>query len=96
MNFRTYNIDIQEIIQKIKKHKATRVLLQFPDGLKPYALDITKQLEQAFPKKIFFIWLGTCFGSCDIPPITEKHADMIIQFGHFPWPYKNKNFKIVK
>lgn len=95
MKFGTYSIDMEKIKKSIEKQRAKRVLLQFPDGLKPYATEIAKEIETETSVKTM-IWLGSCFGACDIPPVSDKYADMIIQFGHSPWVYKDKNIKIIK
>jgi len=79
-----YDLNIENIKSEIKKSKAKTVLLQFPDGLKPYAKSISSYLEKEFSKTRFAIWLGTCFGACDIPNAQGK-ADLVIQFGHSPW-----------
>jgi len=79
-----YDSQLNEILEKIKTSKAKRVLLQFPDGFKPYATTITKYLEEK-TKSEFLIWFGTCFGACDTPTLSkelEKQIDLTIQFGH--------------
>jgi len=77
-------IDIESAIKEIKKVKAKKVLIQLPDGLKPKATEIVKQLEKETKAKIF-IWAGSCFGSCDIP--NTKGYDLILHFGHTKWPF---------
>ncbi len=81
-----YELELDKIIAEIKKTKAKTVLLQFPDGIKPYATSIVDELEARLKdKKIeFFIWFGSCYGGCDLPilGIAEKDFDLIIQFGH--------------
>ena len=42
----------------MKKEKAKKVLLQFPDGLKPYSTTIVDYLEEKFTDVDFFIWLN--------------------------------------
>ena len=79
-----YEINLKEIEQKIKKSKAKTILLQFPDGLKPYATSVENYFKEKFPKIIFTIWLGSCFGACDVPPVENK-VDLVIQFGHSAW-----------
>ena len=79
-----YDIDFEDIAKEIKAKKPKSVLLQFPDGLKPYATSVLDYLKKEFPKIEFILWLGTCFGACDLPPAQGK-ADLIIQFGHSPW-----------
>lgn len=90
-----YELELDKIIKNIKKNKAKRVLLQFPDGLKPYACVINDKLENMAKeegkgklklKTEFFIWLGSCFGACDVPVEAEKAGiDFIVQFGHSAW-----------
>jgi len=79
-----YNLQLDEIVKKIKKTKAKIILLQFPDGLKPYAISIVDYLEEK-TKSTFVIWMETCYGACDTPIIgkdLEKQIDLTIQFGH--------------
>ena len=76
-----YNLELDRIISTIKNRKAKNVLLQFPDGLKPYAVPICEFLEEKTSADIK-IFLGTCFGACDIP---QTEADLLVQFGHAKW-----------
>ncbi len=77
-----YDLEINRIIETIKKQKAKRVLLQFPEAMKPYSTEIAREIENK-EKCQCFIWLDSCFGACDIPFETEKLGiDLIIQFGH--------------
>lgn len=93
-----YDLEIDKIISTISKNKSKFVLLQFPDALKPYAAQIAEEIELKTKNQCkCLIWLGSCFGSCDLPEIDSiKNIDLIIQFGHSPWNYKNKNIKILK
>jgi 2-(3-amino-3-carboxypropyl)histidine synthase len=79
-----YDLELERVISEIKKAKAKLILLQFPDGLKPYATAVVDYLEDKTNAE-FLIWLGTCFGACDTPLEVEKlkpKVDLIIQFGH--------------
>lgn len=76
-----YDLELDKIVEKIKKEKAKTVLLQFPDGLKPFSTEIADFLQKKTKAEIK-IWLGTCFGACDIP---KTNSDLVIQFGHAPW-----------
>ena len=79
-----YDLELDKIISKIKKEKAKLVLLQFPDGLKPYATVVVDYLEEN-TQATFLIWFGDCFGACDTPVGLEKikpKIDLVIQFGH--------------
>jgi len=79
-----YDLELDKIISEIKKKKAKLVLLQFPDGLKPYATAVVDYLQEN-TKAEFLIWFGNCFGACDTPVGLEKlkpKIDLVIQFGH--------------
>lgn len=79
---KTYNLELDKVISEIKKNKAKLVLLQFPDGLKPYATAVVDCLEEKTSAE-FLIWLESCFGACDIPVGIEKlKIDLVVQFGH--------------
>jgi len=87
-----YDLELDKVVEQVKKLKNRKiklVLLQFPDGLKQYATSIVDELEKRLIKeKIknveFLIWLGSCFGACDVPNLgkLEKQIDLIVQFGH--------------
>ena len=81
-----YDLELEKVLDKIKRVKAKIVLLQFPDGLKQYATSVVDFLEQETNGKVeFLIWLGSCYGACDIPILgkeLEKKIDLVIQFGH--------------
>jgi len=79
-----YDLELEKVIKEIARAKAKFVLLQFPDGLKPYATAVVDFLEEK-TKATFLIWFGNCFGACDTPVGLEKikpKIDLIIQFGH--------------
>ena len=81
-----YELELDKVVENIKKQKSKFVLLQFPDGLKLYSTDIVDYLTEKTKKEVeFFIWFNTCFGACDTPILPkeiEKQIDLIIQFGH--------------
>ena len=92
-----YDLEIDKIVKTIKKERAKKVPLQFPEGMKPYSQKICSHIED-ITKSQCFIWLGTCFGACDIPLEVENlGVDLIIQFGHSSWAYdKKKGIKVLK
>jgi len=82
-----YNLELIKIVKEIKKTKAKQVLVQFPDGLKPKALEVSDYLKEKTKAEIY-IWLNSCYGACDTPILPtkiEKQFDLFIQFGHSPW-----------
>lgn len=85
-----YDLELEKVISEINNLKVTRknksklVLLQFPDGLKPYATAVVDYLRDKTNSE-FLIWLGSCYGACDTPTGIEHlkpKVDLVIQFGH--------------
>ena len=81
-----YDLELERIVSEIKKTKAKLVLLQFPDGLKPWATSVVDFLESKTNGKTeFLIWFGSCYGACDTPLLGNKvkpKIDLVVQFGH--------------
>ena len=79
-----YDLELDKVVENINKNNAKLVLLQFPDGLKPYATAVVDYLEEK-TKAEFVIWMESCYGACDTPVLNremEKKFDLLIQFGH--------------
>lgn len=82
-----YDLELEKVISDIKKNKARNVLIQLPDGLKPKAIEIQDKIENSTKAKVI-IWLGSCFGACDLPQGIDKlNIDMVIQWGHSEWKF---------
>ncbi len=80
-----YNLEIERAVEHINSAGASKVLIQLPDGLKPKAKEIHEAIESQTNAEVF-IWLGSCFGACDVPYYTERIGiNMIIQWGHSEW-----------
>ena len=79
---RLYNPEVEKVIAKIKGSKAKTVCVQLPDGMKPYAKDITDMIEDETGARVL-IWLGSNFGACDIPlGLNCLGVDLLISWGH--------------
>lgn len=78
---KNYELELDRIVKEIKTSKVKKVLLQLPDGLKPWGLVLTEYIEAKCDCKVM-IWLGDCFGACDLP---DSGCDLVIQFGHSEW-----------
>ena len=80
-----YDLEVDNVIAKIKEEKAKTVCIQLPDGLKPKAAEIQQEIEKKTSAKIL-IWGGSCYGACDIPLQVERlGVDLLIQWGHSEW-----------
>ena len=81
----TYDLELKKVIERINNENPKLVCIQLPDGLKPRAADIQHAVEQNTNSKVV-IWMGSCFGACDVPLQVERlGVDMIIQWGHSIW-----------
>ena len=77
-----FNFEEEHIRQEITKLGAKRVLLQFPEGLKPEAPRLAKIVEASSALPI--ISADPCYGACDIA-VNEAESlgvDLIVHFGH--------------
>lgn len=76
-----YDLELERAVKEVKANKAKTVLIQLPEGLKPKAKEIIDFIQEKTKAKCF-IWLGSCYGACDIP---KFDFDLLIQWGHSSW-----------
>ena len=77
-----YDLELDKVVQEIKRTKAKLVCIQLPDGLKPKAKEISDEITSKTSAKVL-IWLGSCYGSCDLPIGLERlGVDLVISWGH--------------
>lgn len=77
-----YDMELPRAMDEIKKSKARLVCIQLPEGLKPKSWKIAQELEEGTGAQVA-IWMGSCFGACDVPQGLEKlNFDLLIQWGH--------------
>ena len=82
-----YDLEISKAVEKIKAENAKTVCIQLPDGLRPKANEIQKEIESSTGAKVI-IWLGSCYGACDIPTHLDKfNIDLLIHWGHSEWRF---------
>lgn len=80
-----YDLELEKVAKEIKKSRAKNVCIQLPDGLKPEAGNIAKELEEKTGANIM-IWAGSCYGACDVPLSVENlGVDLLVQWGHSAW-----------
>lgn len=81
-----HELEIAEIIGKIRKLKAKYVGLQFPEGLKLHAVKVARQIESETGATVI-ISADPCFGACDVADVDMGGmVDVLIHFGHKPLP----------
>jgi 2-(3-amino-3-carboxypropyl)histidine synthase len=76
-----YDLELDRIVAEINRFGVKSVLLQLPDGLKPWGPVLADYISGKCDVEIM-IWLGDCFGACDLPNST---CDLVVQFGHAAW-----------
>lgn len=80
-----YDMELDRVIDEIRKHKSGKVCIQLPDGLKPMAAEIHETIKNKTGSDVL-IWAGSCYGACDIPLSLEKQGiGLLIQWGHGEW-----------
>jgi len=80
-----YDLELDNVIRRIKTERAKTVCLQLPDGLKPKAAEMADFLEQKTECQVI-IFLGSCFGACDVPLEVERlGVDLLVAWGHSEW-----------
>jgi len=83
-----YDLELGKVAEEVKKLASTKpkvkVCLQFPDGLKPKAIEVVAELEKLTEGKASFqIWAGSNFGACDYPwYLKDLNFDLLVNFGH--------------
>lgn len=82
-------LDIGGVIKKINKHKARKIYLQVPEGLKTGVLDMAKKLEERGLE--VFISVDPCYGACDIhhQRASDMDCDLILHMGHTDYGVKS-------
>jgi len=80
-----YDLELDRVISEIRERKAGKVLLQLPDGMRPFASQIVDAIENASDAKVFLSG-DSCYGACDIALTQAKQlgVDLIVHYGHTP------------
>ncbi len=81
-------IQLSEVITELKSRKAKRVAVQFPEGLKRKAAEISATLKNEGFEVL--VSGDACWGSCDLSLDALEWADVLFHIGHTPvTPEKN-------
>jgi len=78
-----YDLELERVISKISEMDATRVLLQLPDGMRPFAVQLVSTINKATRASVFLSG-DSCYGACDIDIIQARalNVDLIVHYGH--------------
>lgn len=80
-----YDLELDRVVSEISERKARRVLLQLPDGMRPFALQLVEAIEKATDANVFLSG-DSCYGACDIAltQAEQLKVDLIVHYGHTP------------
>ncbi len=80
-----FNLHLAEVADFIQEKGAHRVALQFPEGLKPQAVDVADNIE-CITGCVCIILGDPCYGACDLNTSFRSFADVLVHFGHSEIP----------
>ena len=79
-----YDLELDRAVTHVKESKAKSVCIQLPEGLKPEAKTIVTKIEKETGATVV-VWMGSCYGACDVPDVDKLGVDLLIQWGHSEW-----------
>lgn len=84
-NLMSYEFEDVKVADIISKNSTKKVLIQLPDGLKPFGLKLINTLRNR-THATFYFSADPCYGACDLAVDAAKivGADLIIHYGHTP------------
>ncbi len=90
-----YHVDIEYMARAVVESRASKVVIQLPDGLKQYSIDIVRCLESMISEDIeVYVHADSVYGGCDLQYgqlwVTLRPS-LIIHVGHSPYPKELAN-----
>jgi 2-(3-amino-3-carboxypropyl)histidine synthase len=81
-----FDLELENVINKIINKKARKILIQLPEGLKQYGFKISDMLKEK-TEAVIYLSSNPCYGGCDlaIKDAKELGCDLIIHYGHSPF-----------
>ncbi|WP_436343609.1 diphthamide biosynthesis enzyme Dph2 [Natronorubrum sp. FCH18a] len=82
---REWDYELEQIVEAIEERDATKVGLQFPEGLKRRGPAVADDLRALTDDEVTFMLSGQpCYGACDLDTYLMKRTDVFVHFGHSP------------
>ena len=80
-----YDLELERVVSEIIERGASRVLLQLPDGMRPFSLQLVEAIEESTGAHVFLSG-DSCYGACDIAlnQAEQLGVDLIVHYGHSP------------
>ncbi|SDC60015.1 diphthamide biosynthesis enzyme Dph2 [Natrinema hispanicum] len=88
---REWDYELEQIVEAIEERDATKVGLQFPEGLKRRGPAVADDLRELTGDDVTFMLSGQpCYGACDLDTYLMKRTDVFVHFGHSPMKNTDK------
>ena len=88
---RTWDYELDRIVEAVEERGAEKVGLQFPEGLKRRAPMVADDLRTLLPDDTRVLISGQpCYGACDLDTYMMKRTDVFVHFGHSPMKESEK------
>jgi 2-(3-amino-3-carboxypropyl)histidine synthase len=82
---RTWDYELDRIVEAVEERDAEKVGLQFPEGLKRRAPHVADDLRELLPDGVRVLISGQpCYGACDLDTYMMRRTDVFVHFGHSP------------
>ncbi|GGL22722.1 diphthamide biosynthesis enzyme Dph2 [Halarchaeum grantii] len=88
---RTWDYELDRIVEAVEERDAEKVGLQFPEGLKRRAPHVADDLRALLPDDTRVMISGKpCYGACDLDTYMMRRTDVFAHFGHSPMKESEK------
>ncbi|PSP38374.1 diphthamide biosynthesis enzyme Dph2 [Halobacteriales archaeon QH_7_65_31] len=88
---RTWDYELDRIVEAAEKRDAQKIGLQFPEGLKRRAPHVADDLRGLLPEETTVMISGKpCYGACDLDTYMMRRTDVFVHFGHSPMKQSEK------
>ena len=76
-------MELPRVAEEIRRRGSRRVLLQLPDGVRPFAWQMVRALREATGVQVLLSG-DSCYGACDLAArqARELGADLLVHYGH--------------
>ncbi len=80
-----FDLQKQRVLEYIDKGRYRRILLQFPEGLKPQGFKLAREIESESGAEVI-VFADACYGACDLAVEAQDQlkADALVHYGHSP------------
>lgn len=85
---RDYDFRLDYLCEFIARGGYRRVLLQLPEGLKPFSWTVAEEIERRCNTEVV-VYGDPSWGACDVPFLEALRvgAGLIVHYGHYPYAY---------